>query len=204
MHSLHYFPCINAFANILQFSTLNFDAELPFQRSSFRNRTIVAGATGPITLSIPVVGGRNVKLPYKEVQIDYTNNWQRDHFRTLCTVYGNSPFYQFYKDEIEELYNTQPLFLFDWNKLCLKWIIDKLKFSNTINSITSSTIAITESENITTQIKEFTPQNYKSPEMGPFVKYSQVFEERNGFQVNLSILDLIFHHGKDAKSFFIE
>jgi hypothetical protein len=40
------------------------------------------------------------------------------------------------------------------------------------------------------------PANYQREEIGPFPVYSQVFEERNGFQPNLSILDALFCCGK--------
>ncbi len=200
---LHYFPCINAFAIMLRESSVLFDGDLPFQRSSFRNRMIVSGAAGPITLSIPIVGGRNVRSPYKEVKIDYTHHWQRDHFRTLCTVYGNSPFFQFYKDEIEVLYNTNPSFLFDWNLNCLKWVYEKLKMPFALSTITTTDSEIIETYKNRFPSLEFTPQNYSNPEMGPFVQYQQIFQERNGFQVNLSIIDLMFHYGKDSRSFFL-
>jgi len=200
---LHYFPCINAFAMMIQQSKLLFDLSLPFKRSTFRNRTMIAGATGPITLSIPIIGGRSTKLPYKEVEIDYNNNWQRDHFRTLSTVYSNSPFFIFYKDELEALYNNKVSSLSEWNLICLNWVFKKIKNFNQEIVIPSSNDGQLVGEEFLYPLKEFTPQNYRSPDMGPFIAYSQIFQERIGFQPNLSILDLIFHHGKDAKSFLI-
>ena len=191
MHSLHYFPCVNAFADLLNASGFQLDGDYPFKRSSFRNRMIIAGANGPITLSIPVVGGRNVKLPYKEVQIDYTNNWQRDHFRTLCTAYGNSPFFQFYRDELEHVYNTQPTYLYEWNFNCLKWVLKKMKVNlpdfdkNNPNA---------ESGPISTLL-EYLPNNYKNPLNRNLITYAQVFQDKIGFLVNLSVLDLLFNEG---------
>jgi hypothetical protein len=203
LQHLHYFPCINAFAVMIQQPILLFDLSQPFKRSSFRNRTIISGATGPITLSIPIIGGRSIKLPYKEVEIDYNNNWQRDHFRSLSTAYGNSPFFNFYKDELEALYNNKINSLSEWNLICLKWVFQKIKFIQEIKVIQASNDCHLIGEELLKSIHEFTPQNYRSPEMGPFIPYPQIFQERNGFQPNLSILDLIFHHGKDAKSFFV-
>lgn len=191
MHPLHYFPCVNAFADLLNATDLQLDVELPFKRSSFRNRMIIAGATGPITLSIPVVGGRNVKLPYKEVEIDYTNSWQRDHFRTLCTVYGNSPFFQFYKNELEHLFNTNKQFLYDWNFSCLNWVFKKMKFSpayieenQDLSQLTSSSIVV-----------EYLPSNYKTLANREMIAYNQVFQDKTGFLPNISIIDLLFNEG---------
>ena len=192
---LHYFPCINAFAVMIQQPTLLFDLSLPFKRSSFRNRTIIAGATGPITLSIPIIGGRSIKLPYKEVEIDYNNNWQRDHFRTLCTAYGNSPFFMFYKDELEKIYEEKPKYLFQWNLLCVEWLFKKIKVEISIE---------TDDNQNSTDIRldhliEFLPQNYLNISKGFILKYHQVFEDKTGFLANLSVLDLLFNQGPHSK-----
>jgi hypothetical protein len=192
---LHYFPCINAFAVMIQQPTLLFDLSLPFKRSSFRNRTIIAGATGSITLSIPIIGGRSIKLPYKEVEIDYNNNWQRDHLRTLCTAYGNSPFFMFYKDELEKIYDEKPKYLFQWNLLCVEWIFKKIKLEISIetdNNQSSTDIRLD-------QLIEFLPQNYLNISKDLILKYHQVFEDKTGFLPNLSILDLLFNKGPQSK-----
>lgn len=194
IQSLHYFPCVNGIVDLLNQSVLTFDGDFPFKRSSFRNRTIIAGATGPITLSIPVVGGRNVKMLYKEVEIDYNNNWQRDHFRTLCTAYGNSPFFQFYRDEIEMIYNANPKYLFEWNMHCLRWIMKKMKFSVQINESQQ----LPQSNETVYLINENTPQNYMRVVAEPLIQYTQVFQDKTGFLPNLSILDLLFNAGPGA------
>jgi hypothetical protein len=192
---LHYFPCIHAFAVMIQQPTLLFDLSLPFKRSSFRNRTIIAGATGPITLSIPIVGGRSIKLPYKEVEIDYNNNWQRDHLRTLYTAYGNSPFFMFYKVELEKIYDEKPKYLFQWNLLCVEWVFKKIKVEISIE---------TDDNQNSTDIRldhliEFLPQNYLNISKGFILKYHQVFEDKTGFLANLSVLDLLFNQGPQSK-----
>jgi hypothetical protein len=37
-----------------------------------------------------------------------------------------------------------------------------------------------------------------------FPRYYQLFEARNGFQPNLSIIDLIFHLGPQAKDYLLQ
>jgi hypothetical protein len=199
MHALFYFPCINVFSDLIVQEKLIFNCSFAFQRSSFRNRTIIAGPNGLITLSVPVVGGRSIKVNYDQVEIDYKQNWQRDHFRTLCTAYGNSPFFMFYKDELDELFNKKPNKLIDWNIICLNWVLDKIKLKKEV------TLVIPEqySSNIqnSTIFRErdlYTPQNFSSESHFNFISYSQLFQERNGFKPNLSILDLLFNYGKDT------
>jgi hypothetical protein len=192
---LYYFPCVFAFADLLNQSTISFDANMPFKRSSFRNRLIIAAADGPIQLSIPVVGGRSIKSIYREVEIDYKSNWQRDHFRTLCTAYGNSPFFLFYRDELEQLFQKKPRLLFEWNLLCIEWVLKKLKINLQIMDIVSGQ----SDDTILVKADQFSPQNYTIHSSKINVLYQQVFEEKTGFLPNLSILDLLFNEGSHSK-----
>jgi hypothetical protein len=195
LQPLYYFPCVYAFADLLQESTISFDKEMLFKRSSYRNRMIIAAANGAIQLSIPVIGGRAIKSIYKEVEIDYRSHWQRDHFRTLCTAYGNSPFFMFYRDELEKLYQETPRLLYEWNLMCLAWVLKKMKIEKKIeNEI------VHENELQKTSFFElYTPQNSHTHSASISSTYNQVFADKTGFLPNLSILDLLFNEGPHAK-----
>lgn len=195
LQPLYYFPCVYAFADLLQESTISFDKEMLFKRSSYRNRMIIAAANGAIQLSIPVVGGRAIKSIYKEVEIDYKSHWQRDHFRSLCTAYGNSSFFMFYRDELEKLYQETPRLLYEWNLMCLVWVLKKMKIDKKIENE-----MIHENELQQTSFFEpFTPQNFNTNSTSKCVTYNQVFTDKIGFLHNLSIIDLLFNEGSHAK-----
>ena len=199
MSTLYYFPCIPVFAELIAQPKIIFDDVSLFKRSTFRNRTIIAGANGIIQLSIPVVGGRSVNLPYKEIQIDYKTEWNRDHYRTLSTVYGNSPFFLYYKDELLKMYEKKPNSLFEWNLICLQWLLKKLKLEISISSENSG------SENLASDvpIEQYLPNNYTAVTDSGYLKYPQVFEDKIGFKPNLSILDLLFNAGPQTKALFL-
>jgi hypothetical protein len=195
LQPLYYFPCVYAFADLLQESTISFDKEMLFKRSSYRNRMIIAAANGTIQLSIPLVGGRAIKSIYKEVEIDYKSHWQRDHFRTLCTAYGNSPFFMFYRDELEKLYQETPRLLYEWNLMCVVWVLNKMKIDKKIENE-----MIHENKLQQTSFFElYTPQNFNTNSTSKCVTYNQVFIDKTGFLHNLSIIDLLFNEGSHAK-----
>ena len=196
---LHYFPCIKAFVVMIQQPTLLFDLSLPFKRSTFRNRTIIVGANGIIHLSVPIIGGRSVKLSYRDIEIDYKSEWQRDHFRTLCTVYGNSPFFMYYKDELAVLFESKPRFLVEWNLQCLNWVLKKIKLGTQI--LIDEEIAENDSSRFA--VDSLLPSNYDAECFSPFLRYNQVFEDKVGFNHNLSILDLLFNAGPQKKSLIV-
>ena len=181
--------------DVVECSLVFFDNEQPFRRSSFRNRMILPGGNGLVSLTIPIVGGRSVKLPFKDVEIDYSSNWQRDHFRSLDTIYGNSPFYFQYKPSLKDIFNQKPQFLVNWNEICFDWIVKKMRINL---SLVQDAHQPTCKKEIRERKDYYLPSNHDTFENQPFFKYPQLFEERIGFKPNVSIVDLLFNLGPDA------
>jgi hypothetical protein len=88
---------------------------------SFRNRCQIVGAEGVIDLSIPLVRGRDQKALMKDVRISSAQPWQSQHWKTIVSCYSRSPWFEFYRDELEGLYRKQWNFLLDWNLVCFEW-----------------------------------------------------------------------------------
>ncbi len=197
---LQYFPCINAMIDIVECNWVFFDMDQPFKRSTFRNRMLLPGGNGLVSLSIPLVGGRSVKLPYKSVEIDYSSSWQRDHFRSLETIYGNSPFYFHYRSSLKEIFDQKPQLLVDWNKTCFDWIVKKMKIK--VNLLQLASLSSNDQE-IRERNDFYLPSNHDKIGEKPFIKYPQLFEEKIGFKPNVSILDLLFNLGPDALKIII-
>jgi len=238
---LQYFPSVIAYSTLIKNTNIEFCLYKNYQRRSFRNRCIIAGANGPISLSVPIAGGRNKKALYKDVKIDYTTDWQQQHWRSIFSAYGNSPWFFHYAQSLEKLFSQKAEFLYDWNFLCLDWVnrsIGKCMTSlnspgvtlgglgnswkvgeplegwGTLGELGNSwrvgepleglenyeTVDMSQSENEIEKILDWRnkilPANFQNKDMGPFPIYTQVFEDRFGFQQNLSILDFVLCCGK--------
>ncbi|MEO0000705.1 MAG: hypothetical protein RL766_751 [Bacteroidota bacterium] len=189
---LQYFPSINWFKDSVQISQFVFYPEAVIRKAGFSNRMLLPASGGVVLLSVPLVGGRSVRIPYREVRIDYKSEWQRDHIRTIDTVYGGAPFYFHYKDELHHLFCQREEYLYNWNLSCLKWVLEKLKIKIPIQEDTGQSINLNKS---IIDLDKYKPSNFSSPENGPFLKYPQVFEDKIGFQINMSVLDLLFNVG---------
>jgi WbqC-like protein family len=187
---LQYFPPVTFFTTLYGETYFYLDIYEIYRKMSFRNRCMIAGAQGIISLSVPLKQGRNQQLPMNEVRISDTEKWQSRHFKSIRSAYNRSPFFDFYQDELATIYQRPFELLTDWNLCCLEWVKEKLAWSPGIR-FTDSAIPY-QSDGVTDLRNRVIPKNFM--EWKP-VKYRQVFEERTGFFPNLSILDLLFNCG---------
>jgi len=167
------------------------------QKSGFSNRCYIAGANGLITLSIPLLKGRNQKTLVNEIEIDNQQKWQVKHWRAIESSYMRSPWFEFYKDDLKQFYQKEYIHLFDWNQELVIYILKKL---NWYGDLSVSTIYETALPGKTDNRNTITPKNYLE---FPSIKYPQVFEEKLGFLPNLSIIDLLFCCGKTANQYLV-
>ena len=123
---LQYFPPVKAYSTLIKSTNVIFSLYENYQRRSFRNRCILSGANGLISLTVPIAGGRNQKKVFSEVRIDYSTDWQQQHWRSVFSAYGKSPWFFHYADSLEKLYTQKVELLVDWNRICLDWINNAL------------------------------------------------------------------------------
>jgi hypothetical protein len=185
---LPYFPKVSFIINALEKREILVCPQLSYNKKWHVNRAVIPGSNGLISLTIPIQGGRNSKSKQDEVKIDNRYHWQRDHFRTLESVYGRSPFFSYYTNELESLFQIHTENLLEWNMACIQWILRRLKSEE---ELSIRTVSI---ENV---------QSFKDHSIGQesqpgTMRYPQVFEERTGFKPDMSIVDLVFNMGPDA------
>ena len=167
----------------------------PFPKMSFCNRCIIPSSNGKINLSIPVIGGRENRQPMKDVRIDNSVRWQNRHWRTIKSAYGRSPWFEFYAFGLEAYFQREYILLADWNLDLMAWIFQCLGTATIIEKLT---LEPTEYSGIDNRNK-ILPKNFQSSGMIKNLPvYPQVFQEKIGFQPNMSIVDLIFCEGKNA------
>jgi hypothetical protein len=162
-----------------------------YEKQSWRNRFRILSANGPIELSIPIIKGNSSKQGIREVRIDYMQNWQKIHYRSIESAYRHSPYYEFLIDEFRFLWETQPEYLFDYNWLAMEAVL----------RLTKSKVKVMETEEF--QIPGYYgsadyrylihPKTKKQSTGYEPVPYHQVFSDRYGFVPDLTILDWLFN-----------
>lgn len=192
-----YFSPIILYKISIDFLDIKFDIYDRWRKMSFGNRCMVAGADGPINLTVPLLEGRDQKKPVKEVLIDNRKPWQSQHWKTITSCYNRSPWFHFYGDELAGLYHRHFEFLIDWNRACFDWMSAKMGLSVTTGFLEKMP-GPEEASGYLDMRNKLTPKTILQQFPEP-VRYRQVFEERTGFIPHLSVLDLLFCEGKNAR-----
>jgi hypothetical protein len=194
LSEIQYFPPITFFKNSYNQTHVYLSVYEIYRKMSFRNRCIIAGANGPISLSIPLEHGRNQRTPISQVSIDATEPWQPRHWKSIRSAYSRAPFFDYYEEELERLFRVKADKLMDWNLQCLQWVKAKTGWPVDIR-LTESAPQESDLSLWEDRRDQVLPKNYQ--EQIP-LRYRQVFEERTGFFPNLSVLDLLFNTGRAA------
>lgn len=193
---LHYLPTIPYVHTLAGAKKVWLEAHEHFVKQTWRNRTQIVGANGSIDLIIPLVK-KSAKIPVTELEISYAEKWQLTHYRAINSAYKSSPYYDYFEEEIKNIFFSEKKYLIEYNLQWLDWVYKTLKIS--VNySLTESYQFDVDSEtmDLRNTISPKIPSTFTHP------TYTQVFEEKHGFIPNLCILDWIFNDLPGARGYF--
>lgn len=176
---------------LIKYKNLHWEANEHFQKAGFRNRYQVLGAQGVLTLSVPVIGGRENRSLTREIKIDNSKSWQRDHWRTLVSCYNKSPFFYHYRDNLEPLFVKPYEWLWDYNEDAFNKICGFFKF-NPPATYTKSYEKMVDESYLDLRGKLTTGNRLDVIQES----YFQTFGDE--FQKNLCVLDTLFNLGNQT------
>ena len=115
--STTYFGPVQWYQKLCRCSTVYMERCDSYRKQTYRNRCVIAAANGPQVLTVPVErpsGGG--KLLTRDVRISDHGNWRHLHWHALMSAYSESPFFDYYADDLRPFFERRWEFLFDFNE----------------------------------------------------------------------------------------
>ncbi len=185
-----YLPAISYFMAIID-GDCTIDIGEHYIKRSPRNRTRIMTAQGVMELSIPIKKANRPRSAMHSMEIDYSKKWQHQHWIAILSAYKSSPFFDHYAPYFEPLYKREYKLLTEFNYELIKLITKLLKLP--LPEVSSDYIVARESDLDLRPKGAIETQRAVEP-------YIQVFFDRIPHEANLSIIDLIFCEGPNARA----
>ncbi len=198
-----YFGPVQWYQKLYRFDHCVIEQYDSYQKQTYRNRCIIATANGLQVLTVPVEHlspiTHNVPPVTKDLRISDHNQWRRVHWNALQSAYSESPFFDYYADDIRPFFEQKYEFLVDFNDAIRQKMCELLDIHPNVERSSAYTPAI--SHQLSGIVDYRDTIHAKHPQPDPDFtpkKYWQVFQHKHGFLPNLSILDLLFCMGPEA------
>ena len=212
--STTYFGPVQWYQKLYRSEEVQIEQWESFQKQTYRNRCLIATTQGVQALTVPVE--RNSQLStlnsqlIKNVRISDHGNWRHLHWNAIISAYGESPFFEYYQDDIRPFFEKKWEFLLDFNeaireKMCeLLDIQPKVGYTGAFANHGDSPhdlrcAAITGTVPMIHDYREGIRP--KHPQADPDFEakpYYQVYQQKHGFLPNLSVLDLLMNMGPEG------
>ncbi|MCM1265229.1 MAG: WbqC family protein [Candidatus Gastranaerophilales bacterium] len=198
--------------------------EMQYTKNDWRNRNKIKTANGLQWLTVPVENSGHISRKISETKIT-DKKWFRKHWNAIMLNYAKAPYFKEYKAVFENLYNEceQEEYLSKVNYKFIKAINEVLGITTKISYDTDYGLIEGKTERLVDLCKKTGATEYLS---GPAAKdyideslfenagiklswmdysgykeYPQLFSP---FEHGVTVLDLIFNCGEDAKKYMKE
>ena len=171
------------------------DVDEIYIKQSYRNRCYILGPNKTQVLSVPIHRGSG-KVSTRDVKIANENQWQNNHWRSLASAYGKTPFFTFFADDIRTTIYQPFNYLIDLNLALLTKCLELLMWNVEVDFWPRQASPATTSTVIDQRGKILGKNQLSRNSQFVPIRYIQAFGK--DFVTNLSIIDLLFCEGPHA------
>lgn len=191
--STAYLAPIQYYCKLFQYEQVYIESAENYIKQSYRNRCTIAAANGPLSLSVPIIKPDTLKCPTQDIRISDHGNWRHLHWNALLSAYNMSPFFEYYEEDFAPFYEKHFTFLMDFNEALQEMILQLIDLHPSIERTTSY------QPDVANDFREaIRPRQPLADDSFAPKSYYQVFQEKQGFLPNLSIVDLLFNMGPES------
>lgn len=197
--SSFYLAPVEYYAALFHAGEVQIEIQDNYRKQSYRNRCIIKGANGPLSLSIPIEKPEKAKGKMKDIRIAEHGEWRHLHWNAIVSAYNSTPFFQYFEEDFHPFYTKKFSFLHDFNEEFRQLIC---RFISIETPVIYTSNFIKEVPPDTSDLREIIdpkrPSGYEMP------AYYQMFADKLGFIPNLSIIDLLFNLGNEARLYLVK
>lgn len=192
---------VSYYVLMLAYDKVVIDAGEHYVKQTYRNRCEIASPQGVQSLTIPAERTSENHVAMRDVGISEHGDWRHLHWQALVTAYDGSPYFEYYMDELREIYEADCCRLLDFNEALRRKVCEWIDIQP---SVTVSDAYVDITDEMDDFRASFSPKKEKPVLEFPLRVYHQVFEHRYGFLSDLSILDLVFNMGPESLLYLVE
>jgi len=189
--STTYFGPIQWYQKLYRAEEVWIEQHESFLKQTYRNRCIIATTQGTQALTVPVE--RSGSSLIKDIRISDHGNWRHLHWNALQSAYGESPFFEYYEDDLRPFFEKRWDYLLDFNEAIREKMCELIDIQPHVNLTDHFAAEAAGDFRFAIQPKHPAPDSDFEPR-----RYYQVYEAKHGFLPNLSIVDLLFNMGPEA------
>lgn len=193
--AMTYFGPVQWYQKLNRYGTCIMERHDHFIKQTYRNRCVIATTQGTQALTVPTESYEGLKCETKDIRISDHGNWRHLHWNALQSAYGESPFFDFYADDLAPFFERKWSFLYDFNMEITAKICELIDIRPHIVPSETYVRPTDEMRDFRDVIRPKHPG--EDDEFCP-KPYYQVYKEKFGFLPNLSILDLLFNEGNES------
>lgn len=193
-----YFGPIQWYQKLYRHNRIIIEQYDSYQKQTYRNRCVIATANGTQALTVPVEHTDD-KILTKDLRISDHNQWRRVHWNALQSAYSESPFFEYYADDIRPFFERKYDFLVDFNETIRQKVCELIDIHPNVSYTTEFISDITPQTSDIADFRDVINAKHPLPDADFTPRsYWQVFQHKHGFLPNLSILDLLFNMGPES------
>jgi hypothetical protein len=222
VHQPQYIPWLGYFDKIARSDLFVFLDNVQYKEREFQNRNKIRTRQGWIWLTVPVISKGEGRQNISEVKIDNQIAWQRKHLGSIKNAYSTAAYFKDYYPVLEDILSREWVYLKDLNLEIIRFILRDLGIVTPIDFESKLNIKTMSSQRIIDICKELNSGTYLSGAGGRDYLQPELFAQENinilfhdfvhpvykqcyePFMANMSIIDLLFNHGKESKKVLLD
>ncbi len=217
VHQPQYIPWLGYFDKIAKCDTFVFLDNVQYKEREFQNRNKIRTKDGWSWLTVPVISQGKGRQNIRDVKIDNEIAWQRKHLGALRSAYAKADFFDKYYSFFEKVLARDWEYLKDLNFEISRFILSDLNISTPICFESDLKVNALSSERIVDICRQLKADTYLSGAGGRDYLDEKLFAGENikllyqdfkhpeykqcyqPFEPYMSIIDLLFNHGKHSR-----